>query len=159
MFILTSQSQPIRTYTHEVVTLWYRAPEILLGQRQYACPVDIWGIGIIFAEMINRRPLWPGDSEIDELYKVSRSFQARPSSSRSVGHVLACCLRRPARILCCPHLGPPHIRCLNVNDERFSALSALLTSRRGRVSPTCQTTPPHFRSGPNSASSFCSRVM
>jgi serine/threonine protein kinase len=29
---------PIRTYTHEVVTLWYRAPEILLGQRQYACP-------------------------------------------------------------------------------------------------------------------------
>jgi serine/threonine protein kinase len=65
---------PIRTYTHEVVTLWYRAPEILLGQRQYACPVDIWSIGAIFAEMANRRPLWPGDSEIDELYKIFRTL-------------------------------------------------------------------------------------
>ena len=65
---------PIRTYTHEVVTLWYRAPEILLGQRQYACPVDMWSIGAIFAEMVNRRPLWPGDSEIDELYKIFRTL-------------------------------------------------------------------------------------
>ena len=64
---------PIRAYTHEVVTLWYRAPEILLGQRQYACPVDMWSIGVIFAEMVNRRPLWPGDSEIDELYKIFRT--------------------------------------------------------------------------------------
>ena len=65
---------PIRAYTHEVVTLWYRAPEILLGQRQYACPVDMWSIGVIFAEMVNRRPLWPGDSEIDELYKIFRTL-------------------------------------------------------------------------------------
>lgn len=65
---------PIRTYTHEVVTLWYRAPEILLGQRQYACPVDIWSIGAIFVEMVNRRPLWPGDSEIDELYRIFRTL-------------------------------------------------------------------------------------
>lgn len=65
---------PIRAYTHEVVTLWYRAPEILLGQRQYACPVDMWSIGGIFAEMVNRRPLWPGDSEIDELYKIFRTL-------------------------------------------------------------------------------------
>merc|ERR1711865_982237 len=64
----------IRAYTHEVVTLWYRAPEILLGQRQYACPVDMWSIGVIFAEMVNRRPLWPGDSEIDELYKIFRTL-------------------------------------------------------------------------------------
>ena len=65
---------PIRTYTHEVVTLWYRAPEILLGQRHYACPVDVWSVGGIFAEMVNRRPLWPGDSEIDELYKIFRTL-------------------------------------------------------------------------------------
>jgi serine/threonine protein kinase len=65
---------PIRTYTHEVVTLWYRAPEILLGQRQYACPVDVWSIGAIFVEMVNRRPLWPGDSEIDELYRIFRTL-------------------------------------------------------------------------------------
>lgn len=46
----------------QVVTLWYRAPEILLGGRHYSTPVDIWAIGCIFAEMVNGRPLFPGDS-------------------------------------------------------------------------------------------------
>jgi len=63
---------PIRTYTHEVVTLWYRAPEILLGGRQYATAVDIWSIGCIFAEMVTRTPLFAGDSEIDELFRIFR---------------------------------------------------------------------------------------
>jgi serine/threonine protein kinase len=63
---------PIRAYTHEVVTLWYRAPEILLGARQYACPVDVWSVGCIFAEMITGRPLFAGDSEIDELFRIFR---------------------------------------------------------------------------------------
>ena len=49
---------PVRVYTHEVVTLWYRAPEILLGASKYSCPVDIWSIGCIFAEMANKRPLF-----------------------------------------------------------------------------------------------------
>ncbi|KAK2735007.1 Cyclin-dependent kinase catalytic subunit [Myotisia sp. PD_48] len=61
---------PLRVYTHEVVTLWYRAPEILLGGRQYSTGVDIWSIGAIFAEMCTRRPLFPGDSEIDEIFKI-----------------------------------------------------------------------------------------
>ncbi|XP_061370454.1 cell division control protein 2 homolog isoform X1 [Gastrolobium bilobum] len=63
---------PVRTFTHEVVTLWYRAPEILLGSCHYSTPVDIWSVGCIFAEMVNRRPLFPGDSEIDELFKIFR---------------------------------------------------------------------------------------
>ena len=46
----------------QVVTLWYRAPEILLGAKHYSTPVDVWSIGCIFAEMINQRPLFPGDS-------------------------------------------------------------------------------------------------
>jgi serine/threonine protein kinase len=46
----------------QVVTLWYRAPEILLGAKHYSTPVDIWSIGCIFAEMMNQRPLFPGDS-------------------------------------------------------------------------------------------------
>ncbi|CAH1776260.1 unnamed protein product [Owenia fusiformis] len=65
---------PVRTYTHEVVTLWYRAPEILLGSRFYSTPVDVWSIGCIFAEMITRRPLFPGDSEIDELFRIFRTL-------------------------------------------------------------------------------------
>ncbi|KMZ61916.1 hypothetical protein ZOSMA_4G02060 [Zostera marina] len=63
---------PVRTFTHEVVTLWYRAPEILLGSRLYSTPVDVWSIGCIFAEMVNQQPLFPGDSEIDELFKIFR---------------------------------------------------------------------------------------
>ncbi|KAJ3682094.1 hypothetical protein LUZ60_014667 [Juncus effusus] len=63
---------PVRTFTHEVVTLWYRAPEILLGSRQYSTPVDMWSVGCIFAEMVTQRPLFPGDSEIDELFKIFR---------------------------------------------------------------------------------------
>lgn len=60
----------MRAYTHEVVTLWYRSPEILLGAKTYSTPVDIWSIGCIFVEMVNHRPLFPGDSEIDELFKI-----------------------------------------------------------------------------------------
>ncbi|XP_073303348.1 cell division control protein 2 homolog A-like [Primulina huaijiensis] len=63
---------PVRTFTHEVVTLWYRAPEILLGSRHYSTPVDVWSVGCIFAEMVNQQALFPGDSEIDELFKIFR---------------------------------------------------------------------------------------
>jgi len=63
---------PVRVYTHEVVTLWYRAPEVLLGSPKYSCPIDIWSLGTIFAEMCNRRPLFQGDSEIDQLFRIFR---------------------------------------------------------------------------------------
>mmetsp|Transcript_2633 Transcript_2633/g.8220 ORF Transcript_2633/g.8220 Transcript_2633/m.8220 type:complete len:313 (+) Transcript_2633:231-1169(+) len=59
-----------RAYTHEVITLWYRAPEILLGAEHYSTPVDLWSVGCIFAEMASCRPLFPGDSEIDQLFRV-----------------------------------------------------------------------------------------
>ncbi|PVU86675.1 hypothetical protein BB559_006429 [Furculomyces boomerangus] len=63
---------PLRIYTHEVVTLWYRAPEILMGSRHYSIGMDMWSIGCIFAEMASKRPLFPGDSEIDEIFKIFR---------------------------------------------------------------------------------------
>jgi cyclin-dependent kinase 2 len=72
---------PVRAYTHEVVTLWYRAPEILLGSKTYSTPVDIWSIGCIFAEMLNHRPLFPGDSEIDQLYKIFQGLGTPDESS------------------------------------------------------------------------------
>jgi len=65
---------PVRPYTHEVITLWYRAPEILLGSQAYSMPVDIWSAGCIFAEMLAKRPLFPGDSEIDELFRIFRTL-------------------------------------------------------------------------------------
>ncbi|KAJ1955206.1 Cyclin-dependent kinase catalytic subunit [Linderina pennispora] len=63
---------PLRVYTHEVVTLWYRAPEILMGSRHYSIGMDMWSVGCIFAEMVQRKPLFPGDSEIDEIFKIFR---------------------------------------------------------------------------------------
>lgn len=65
---------PVRVYTHEVVTLWYRAPEILLGSQRYSTPVDMWSIGCIFAEMVTKRPLFHGDSEIDQLFRIFRTL-------------------------------------------------------------------------------------
>ncbi|KAL5018969.1 hypothetical protein ScPMuIL_004691 [Solemya velum] len=65
---------PVRVYTHEVVTLWYRAPEILLGSQRYSTPVDVWSIGCIFAEMVTKRPLFHGDSEIDQLFRIFRTL-------------------------------------------------------------------------------------
>jgi cyclin-dependent kinase len=61
---------PVRNYTHEVVTLWYRAPDVLLGSRRYSTSVDIWSVGCIFAEMVNARPLFPGANDADQLMKI-----------------------------------------------------------------------------------------
>jgi cyclin-dependent kinase len=63
---------PLRSYTHEVVTLWYRAPEVLLGSKLYSTTVDIWSIGCIFGEMVLKSALFQGDSEIDQLFKIFR---------------------------------------------------------------------------------------
>lgn len=63
---------PIDELTHEVVTLWYRPPEILLGRKRYSGAADIWGIGCIVAEMATKLPLFAGDSEIDQLFQIYR---------------------------------------------------------------------------------------
>lgn len=65
-----SVSLPLRVYTKEVVTLWYRAPEILLGSALYGPAIDIWSLGCIFFEMLTKKVLFPGDSEIDQLFKI-----------------------------------------------------------------------------------------
>lgn len=67
-------SLPLKVYTHEVVTLWYRAPEILLGETRYGPPMDIWSLGCILAEMPTREALFPGDSEIDTLFRIFRTL-------------------------------------------------------------------------------------
>jgi len=61
---------PVPKYTHEVVTVWYRAPEILLGSSLYSVPVDQWSVGCILGEMATGAPLFAGDSEIDTIFKV-----------------------------------------------------------------------------------------
>eukprot|EP01083_Nonionella_stella_P141043 433829_1 len=80
---------PIPTLTHEVVTLWYRAPEVLLGGR-YSTAVDIWSAGCVFAEMIGQQPIFPGDSEIDQIFKI---FKKNGHTQRE--HMARCLVASP----------------------------------------------------------------
>lgn len=66
---------PLRVLTHEILTLWYRAPEILLGQEIYSSPIDIWSIGCIFYELAHEGEVFfKGDSEIDQIFKIFKKL-------------------------------------------------------------------------------------
>ncbi|KAI5694463.1 hypothetical protein M8J77_005598 [Diaphorina citri] len=57
-------------YTDYVSTRWYRAPEVLLHSTAYSAPIDLWAVGCIMAELYTFRPLFPGNSEIDQIFKI-----------------------------------------------------------------------------------------
>ncbi|XP_055936518.1 cyclin-dependent kinase 11B-like isoform X2 [Argiope bruennichi] len=65
---------PLKPYTPVVVTLWYRAPELLLGAKQYSTPIDMWSVGCIFGELLTMKPLFPGKSEIDQLNRIFKDL-------------------------------------------------------------------------------------
>lgn len=65
-----SYNIPIRPYTKEVLTLWYRAPELIYGIECYSTGIDMWSLGCIFAELFLKKPLFCGQSEIDQLFKI-----------------------------------------------------------------------------------------
>lgn len=55
---------PLRPYTQPVVTLWYRAPELLLGLKRYSTPIDMWSVGAIMGELLTGKPLFPGQVRV-----------------------------------------------------------------------------------------------
>jgi len=67
-------------YTDYVSTRWYRAPEVLLRAPHYSAPIDLWAVGTIMAELFTLRPLFPGTSESDEIYKIT-SVLGTPSAN------------------------------------------------------------------------------
>ncbi|XP_038666827.1 cyclin-dependent kinase 17 isoform X2 [Scyliorhinus canicula] len=67
-----AKSVPTKTYSNEVVTLWYRPPDVLLGSSEYSTQIDMWGVGCIFYEMASGRPLFPGSTVEDELHLIFR---------------------------------------------------------------------------------------
>jgi cell division cycle 2-like protein len=62
--------EPLKEYTPLVYTLYYRAPELLLGAKIYSPAVDMWAIGCIMAEFVTMQVLWPGQGEIDQLNRI-----------------------------------------------------------------------------------------
>ncbi|KAM4015739.1 cyclin-dependent kinase 11B-like isoform 3-T3 [Anomaloglossus baeobatrachus] len=65
---------PLKPYTPIVVTLWYRAPELLLGAKEYSTAIDLWSVGCIFGELLTQKPLFPGKSEIDQINKIFKDL-------------------------------------------------------------------------------------
>lgn len=69
-----AKSVPSHTYSHEVVTLWYRPPDVLLGSTEYSTSLDMWGVGCIFVEMLTGVPTFPGVrctyDQLDKIFKI-----------------------------------------------------------------------------------------
>ncbi|XP_077937099.1 cyclin-dependent kinase 16 isoform X2 [Gasterosteus aculeatus] len=89
-----AKSIPTKTYSNEVVTLWYRPPDILLGSTNYSTHIDMWGVGCIFYEMTTGRPLFPGSTVEEELHFIFKllgtptenSWSGISSNEQFVGH-------------------------------------------------------------------------
>jgi len=76
-------------YTDYVSTRWYRAPEVLLRSTHYSSPIDIWAMGAIMAELYSLRPLFPGTSEVDQIWKICSVLGSPTKEEWSEGHQLA----------------------------------------------------------------------
>lgn len=65
---------PSENYTDYVATRWYRAPELLVGDTHYGPAVDVWAIGCVTAELMRGEALWPGKSDVDQVYLIRKTL-------------------------------------------------------------------------------------
>ncbi|XP_061921807.1 cyclin-dependent kinase-like 2 isoform X2 [Entelurus aequoreus] len=73
-------------YTDYVATRWYRAPELLVGDTKYSKPVDVWAAGCLLVEMLTGQPLFPGDSDLDQIYHIVRLFDDLTAHHQELFH-------------------------------------------------------------------------
>lgn len=79
LLLLTCFATSLQVLTDYVATRWYRAPEILLGSTRYAKGVDMWSLGCILGEMLTGKPIFPGNSTMNQLDRILE-VTGRPSS-------------------------------------------------------------------------------
>ncbi|KAF4675331.1 hypothetical protein FOL47_007949 [Perkinsus chesapeaki] len=85
-----SYMHPTHRCTHEIVTLWYRAPEVIMGSLDYTYSIDIWSIGCVMAELFTGgSPLFPADSEVETLFQIFR-MRGTPNPESWPGIVESC---------------------------------------------------------------------
>ncbi|KAJ1512269.1 hypothetical protein HMI54_015828, partial [Coelomomyces lativittatus] len=126
---------PPRPLTQLVVTLWYRAPELLLGATEYTSAIDLWSVGCIFAEIVYREPLFPGQGELDQLDRIFKVLGRPPESLLSLPQAKNLHFQRfpefsllPTKFHVLTQLGRDLLEkllCLDPN-QRISAKEALL---------------------------------
>ncbi|XP_068565806.1 serine/threonine-protein kinase MAK isoform X3 [Cebidichthys violaceus] len=110
-------------YTDYVSTRWYRAPEVLLRSSTYSSPIDLWAVGCIMAELYTLRPLFPGNSEVDEIFKVCQVLGTVKKTDWSEGHQLASAMNFRF-----PQCVPTHLKTLipNASNEAIALMRDLL---------------------------------
>ncbi|XP_026169990.1 serine/threonine-protein kinase MAK-like [Mastacembelus armatus] len=115
------RSQP--PYTDYVSTRWYRAPEVLLKSSSYSSPIDIWAVGCIMAELYTLRPLFPGNSEVDEIFKICQVLGTLNKSDWPEGYNLAASMNFRF-----PKCVPTSLRSLipNASDEAITLMKDML---------------------------------
>eukprot|EP01132_Coremiostelium_polycephalum_P001438 gene1438-1813_t len=110
-------------FTDYISTRWYRAPEVLLRSVHYNAPIDIWAVGAIMAELYSLKPLFPGTSEIDQIYKICTVLGTPTISSWSDGIRLA-----NSQNFKFPNMAPSSLSSLlpNANSDAIELLTELL---------------------------------
>nr|XP_016444292.1 PREDICTED: cyclin-dependent kinase F-4-like [Nicotiana tabacum]XP_033514720.1 cyclin-dependent kinase F-4-like [Nicotiana tomentosiformis] len=109
-------------YTDYVSTRWYRAPEVILRSPVYGPAVDMWAMGAIMAELLTLRPLFPGLSEVDEMYKICRVIGTPSKSEWARGHELASAINYQF-----PQIGGVHLSLLlpSVSEDAVNLIASL----------------------------------
>ncbi|KAM9332942.1 serine/threonine-protein kinase MAK isoform 2-T2 [Pholidichthys leucotaenia] len=110
-------------YTDYVSTRWYRAPEVLLRSSTYSSPIDLWAVGCIMAELYTLRPLFPGNSEVDEIFKICQVLGTVKKTDWPEGYHLAAAMNFRF-----PQCVPTHLKTLipNASNEAITLMRDLL---------------------------------
>ncbi|XP_055007047.1 serine/threonine-protein kinase MAK isoform X5 [Boleophthalmus pectinirostris] len=110
-------------YTDYVSTRWYRAPEVLLRSSMYSSPIDLWAVGCIMAELYTLRPLFPGNSEVDEIFKICQVLGTVKKGDWPEGYQLATAMNFRF-----PQCVPTHLKTLipNASNEAITLMRDLL---------------------------------
>uniref|UniRef100_A0A3Q1J1X8 non-specific serine/threonine protein kinase n=1 Tax=Anabas testudineus TaxID=64144 RepID=A0A3Q1J1X8_ANATE len=110
-------------YTDYVSTRWYRAPEVLLRSSTYSSPIDLWAVGCIMAELYTLRPLFPGNSEVDEIFKICQVLGTVKKMDWPEGYQLSSAMNFRF-----PQCVPTHLKTLipNASNEAITLMKDLL---------------------------------
>ncbi|XP_015116566.1 cyclin-dependent kinase 14 isoform X1 [Diachasma alloeum] len=145
-----AKSVPSHTYSHEVVTLWYRPPDVLLGSTEYSTSLDMWGVGCIFVEMLTGVPTFPGVrctyDQLDKIFRIlgTPTEETWPGVTRLPGY-------KPHRLAFYPlrKLGLSFPRLYDVAEGDNMASSLLQLNPDDRIDAEEALKHPYFASLPN----------